>query len=546
VAKALDHAHSLSIVHRDIKPDNIFLQRVHDETVVKVLDFGVAKDIGLGAYDHATSTGALLGTPGYMSPEQIVAAKDVDRQADLWALAVIAYECLVGRPPFDAATVGALIVAITRITYPAPSRLGLGHPPVLDGWFARAFAPSTAARFESARSMVEELARCLATAPVSLTEVATPLLEPPQKTTTPMGAWQAPAPPRTLEPLIANPTMLEPTKPVGPAIGPNLTQLDPASARTFAGASATIGGTANVPRSGRLGVVVACALGLAGLTGIVILVLTREADRPGQRSAAVLPEPAPSTSKPAGPTHASSKPHETGLVAETMVAVPAGSYPMGCPERDSQRCFSDEKPAHSVALGPFAIMRREVTVAEFQSCVRSGHCPKPGDGKGCSSTGADAGEEPVRCVGWQAARKYCEQQGWRLPTEEQWEAAARGTDGRSFPWGEDPPSCKRGAFGGKAAAGCAHGGPLPVGSRAEDRSWIGVLDMGGSVREWTDSDYRPYPGGTVEAGVTGKVNRGGSWVMAPEKANTSHTRVVDDPGEARPDLGFRCAMELGR
>jgi formylglycine-generating enzyme required for sulfatase activity len=93
--------------------------------------------------------------------------------------------------------------------------------------------------------------------------------------------------------------------------------------------------------------------------------------------------------------------------------------------------------------------------------------------------------------------------------------------------------------------GCGTGGPLPPGSRPTDVSWAKVVDLGGNVREWTASDYAPYPGGKIEEDTKGKVNRGGSWVMKPGEVNTSRTRGVDKPEESRPDLGFRCAVSLG-
>jgi serine/threonine protein kinase len=99
VANALSEAHRLGVVHRDIKPGNIFLTRAGRAVFAKVLDFGIARDVA-ATTGAATQTGALLGTPQYMSPEQLMSAKGVDSRADLWALAVTAYEMLVGTPPF--------------------------------------------------------------------------------------------------------------------------------------------------------------------------------------------------------------------------------------------------------------------------------------------------------------------------------------------------------------------------------------------------------------------------------------------------------------
>ena len=105
--RALTKAHAAGFVHRDLKPDNIFLTRDDDRVLAKVLDFGIAKQLGDGP-EGGTRAGALLGTPYYMSPEQALGNKSVDHRSDLWSLAVIAYECLTGTKPFDSTGLGEL------------------------------------------------------------------------------------------------------------------------------------------------------------------------------------------------------------------------------------------------------------------------------------------------------------------------------------------------------------------------------------------------------------------------------------------------------
>ncbi|WP_437475781.1 serine/threonine-protein kinase [Sorangium sp. So ce1014] len=158
-AKALGRAHQLGIVHRDIKPDNIFLLDVEGEVFVKVVDFGVAKrvqgapqgDLGM------TSTGSVLGTPLYMSPEQLLSAKHVDFRADLWGLAVVAYHALTGQVPFVGETLGALSVVLHTGIFTRPSALRPELSPALDAWMKKALALDPAARFGSARQMAEAL-----------------------------------------------------------------------------------------------------------------------------------------------------------------------------------------------------------------------------------------------------------------------------------------------------------------------------------------------------------------------------------------------------
>ncbi len=120
VARALARAHEAGIVHRDLKPDNVFLVRNDDQEIAKVLDFGVAKHGSLGSGKGPTRTGNILGTPGYMSPEQAQGTKAVDGRSDLWALGVIAYECVVGRVPFESEALGDLLLKILRPAHPGP------------------------------------------------------------------------------------------------------------------------------------------------------------------------------------------------------------------------------------------------------------------------------------------------------------------------------------------------------------------------------------------------------------------------------------------
>ncbi len=162
VAKALHAAHQAGIVHRDLKPGNIFLAQEHDEVTARVFDFGVAKamtDLGEGTDSDMTGEGQLLGTPRYMSPEQAHGAKRVDHRSDLWALAVIAYSCITGRPPFVGAGTGELLVKICTERAIAPSTL-IGHlPPEVDAFFEEALARDPDERFQSARELASHFAQ---------------------------------------------------------------------------------------------------------------------------------------------------------------------------------------------------------------------------------------------------------------------------------------------------------------------------------------------------------------------------------------------------
>ncbi len=153
--KALARAHALGIVHRDIKPDNVFLVSTEDEVFVKILDFGIAKISDPAAGFQMTSTGAMMGTPYYMSPEQLVNSKAVDGRADLWSLAVVVYHCLTGRVPFDGETFPALCIAVDKAEFPPATQIMPALPSQLDAWFAKALSRNPAERFASARELAE-------------------------------------------------------------------------------------------------------------------------------------------------------------------------------------------------------------------------------------------------------------------------------------------------------------------------------------------------------------------------------------------------------
>ena len=205
------------------------------------------------------------------------------------------------------------------------------------------------------------------------------------------------------------------------------------------------------------------------------------------------------------------------------VLVPAGPFTQG-----STRGEEDERPIRKVTLKAFAIDRTEVTRAAYARCVDAGHC------KASAVAEAD-GNLPVTGVDWEDARAYCKFAGGRLPTEAEWEKAARGTDGREYPWGNDA-DCARanwGSFEGEGpCAGKNPGRPVAVGSYPSGASPYGALDMGGNVWEWVADKY--------DGEADRRVVRGGSccsFFVGPRSPN----RNAWAPDHRDADLGFRCA-----
>jgi serine/threonine-protein kinase len=160
VCRALARAHERGIVHRDIKPDNIFLCDGEDgETFVKVLDFGIAKHAE--STEGNTVTGQAIGTPSFMSPEQLVGARDLDHRSDLWSVAVVAYLAMTGERPFPGGSIGAVALAVHTKPHPKPTERFPSLPPGIDAWFAKACAVEPEDRFQSARELADALADAL-------------------------------------------------------------------------------------------------------------------------------------------------------------------------------------------------------------------------------------------------------------------------------------------------------------------------------------------------------------------------------------------------
>ena len=154
-AKALRRAHEAGIIHRDLKPGNIFLARFDDDEMVKILDFGVAKVRTEGAIDAplATQTGIVFGSPTYMSPEQARGVRSIDHRSDLWSMAVIVFRAITGVKPFQAASIGDLVVKLCIDPLPVATSFAPDLPPEVDRFFARAFARDPDRRFATAPEM---------------------------------------------------------------------------------------------------------------------------------------------------------------------------------------------------------------------------------------------------------------------------------------------------------------------------------------------------------------------------------------------------------
>ncbi len=251
-----------------------------------------------------------------------------------------------------------------------------------------------------------------------------------------------------------------------------------------------------------------------------------------------------------------------------MVTVPAGEFQMGCSKNDDA-CEKDEGPAGGteVNVPAFKIDTHEVTVAEYRACVTSGKCSNPKDHSAnqyCNYGAPGRSQHPMNCVDWDQAVAYCESQGKRLPSEAEWEKAARAGSNTRYPWGQQV-SCEQAILDdGKTHGtikvspteferdGCGMDRSWRVGSRAPNA--LGLYDMHGNAGEWTANWYAGnaisalYAKGDLSGPVTSKqrVARGGSW--DENRANLrSSFRNVKPPKQGKSiygSIGFRCAADL--
>lgn len=254
-----------------------------------------------------------------------------------------------------------------------------------------------------------------------------------------------------------------------------------------------------------------------------------------------------------------------GACPAGMVFVPAGTFTMGSPDGEGK---DDERPAHPVKLQGYCLGGTEVTVASYRDCVHEKRgelqCTPPRPQPSCNWTNPARGQHPINCVDWTQADTYCKWAGGALPTEAQWEYAARGADGRKYPWGSEPPRNNRLNACGPECAGSHENRQTmydkpdkfvetaPVGSFPDGAGPFGALDLAGNVFEWVADWYAPYAASATPAqDPTGPATGGDKPVHVLRGA----TYYSGDPlmargaarfpalGSGSPTAGFRCVQK---
>ncbi|MBI9043579.1 MAG: SUMF1/EgtB/PvdO family nonheme iron enzyme [Anaerolineaceae bacterium] len=531
LANALNYAHNRKVIHRDVKPANVLIT---EEGEPKITDFGIAKILDTNQSTVLTRTGMGIGTPEYMAPEQFL-GKNIDGRADIYALGVVLYELVTGRRPYQADTPAAVMIKQTTEALPSPLEFNPLVGEELENVIVKALAKEAEHRYQSMGEFSKALQGLLhgkksTSVPVLPTETYEEIVVDIVEETEPedFGLDDTPSEELVFE---TQPDLIAASREEQPQI------------------EIVEEGLAAVPkrRISKRAWGIGAAL-VAGIILIGILVGLIGKGLEGEGLLAGLASPTVTQTSTATVTHT---PEETATPPNTatpefrigltqvspndgmvLLAVPAGEFEMGSNE------YNNEKPIHTVYLDDFWIDQTEVTNGMYEKCVQAGACFKPG---GSAYEYSSYSNHPVVHVDWQSAQDYCEWAGRRLPTEAEWEKAARGTDGRTYPWGEGIDSS---LLNYEWNVGDA----TEVGSYPEGASPYGALDMAGNVYEWVldwyDRDYySSSPSENPQGPSTGeyRVLRGGSWNLNDFDSRSLY-RNYGTLSREDSHIGFRCAL----
>ena len=570
IADAVEYAHRRGMIHRDLKPANVMLDPQGQPIL---MDFGVAKIVG--GQQH-TATGAIVGTVAYMSPEQIRGLK-VDERADIYSLGIMLFEMTAGRPPFEGDS--AMTVMFKHVNEPPPDihQFNAGVPDELKAVISKALAKEPGERFQTAAEFAQELR----TLRLTLTAVRPPLPEtnvsappPTKKVETKPEPASPPVVPVTPPPTVTAATSASTPPPtVVPAAGAEPAQtpavetrapVPPPPVRPSLAAAAEPAKPGSPPLGLILGLGVVAVL---VVVGIVVGGMLTGGDRgagtatqtqsvaaaatatqpPAAATATTAPTVEPTvtlapTAAPLPTDTATPEPTPTATavpVPNGMALIPAGTFNMG-----SDAGQADERPVHAVTLRPFFLDVFEVTNARYRACVEAGQCQAQANRNSFTrasyATLPEYDNFPAVQVTWDQAVAFCAFEGKRLPTEAEWEYAARGGADQRYPWGNDfDPARVPARVQDTVAVGTL-----------DNASAFGVFDLPGNVNEWVADFYsRTYyaespaenPAGPADG--SRRVFRGGSFGNADGSFYTASRRYNQAPGFRDADIGFRCAQD---
>jgi eukaryotic-like serine/threonine-protein kinase len=504
---AVADAHALGIVHRDLKPANLFCVRRSDgQLCIKVLDFGISKliDVAGGTPSlELTKTNTLVGSPLYMSPEQMQLSRSVDARTDIWALGVVLFELIAGRPPFQSDALPDLVIKIANEPPPPLRALRPDVPAELEKIIGQCLEKDAARRYANVADLaVALLPFAPERAKASVARISGIVSE----------AAHAAIPHDTVPSPLADTMAAADSAPTPPA------RKSATPTR-----STMIGG----------GILVA----LAALGASFALLHGKDARRhegPTPPPVPALPE-LPELPPPTAPSEDASAlsdesndaaPSPPSAADSSMASLAGGTFKMA-------------DRGDSVTVRPFSMDVTEVTVDAYAVCVKTGQCTtlhvhewalngKTNLDSRCNYGVPGHGNHPVNCVDFGQATAYCHFQQKRLPTEEEWEWAARGgSEGRIYPWGNTAPGSNL-CWSGVSM----RNETCPVGSNPKGDAPGGIHDLAGNVSEWTSSNYD-------RAGMV-RVTRGGSFPYREASMVRAAMRHSHPLNERSERLGFRC------
>ncbi len=509
IANALDYVHDHNIINRDIKPSNILMT---DKGQPMLTDFGLVKIFGDEAKEstHLTSSGTGLGTPDYMAPEQWTG--EPTKQSDLYSLGVVLYEMITGHRPYTADTPAGVLLKQATEALPLPKRYIPDLPQNVESVLLKALAKEPKDRYADMRAFIDELQNLLSGREVLASLVKTETLR--EKMTGIHRKHDAAPVPQTNQPKRNFPIL------------------------------AGVGALALIALCG--------AFLFFAKSNLFAAAPTSTATQKAKVASTATQVPLTETSQPTiAPTAEIIQSTETPFLTEikdqkniAMVYIPAGEFTMGSDNSGDV----GSRPAHKVNVPAFYIDKYEVTNEAYDACVYPVKCRKPKQQGSMTHntyfTNPVFANYPVIFVDWKMAKTYCEWRGARLPTEAEWEKAARGTaDERVYPWGGGELDCSFANY-----TGCV-GDTAPVDQYEKGKSVYGVYGMSGNVWEWTSSLFGLYPYDATDGRedlvkIGARMARGGGW--NPFGGNGANIRLDNrlklDTGYAGPNVGIRCAL----
>jgi serine/threonine protein kinase len=521
VCAALDEAHRQHIVHRDIKPDNIILNSTATGLRVKVLDFGIAK-LRDDTASHLTQTGSVMGTPHYMSPEQCL-GEELDNRADIYSVGVVLYEMLCGRVPFNSPISTAVVVQHVNQPPPPLRTINPGISPQMEAAVLHSLAKSREARPQTASALAREVTAAAGGARAYDETQWT------RKAAQPFSD-QGTDDERTVERRRQISALESPkvSKEMAPTVHLSSVSGPIAGGRSTAGTGAVSTAVAlkrNIPT--KLVMAALASLLLVASIGVIVWRFS-QANEPNANSSA---NSQPDNKKIGSNETSGARKSANPAPPSGMAYLQGGTFLMGSDDGDQ---FS--KPAHLVTVKPFFIDTNEVTCEQYKECVDAKKCPAP-TAWANGTFPAGTARQPVTGVSWDDANAYTRYTESRLPTEEEWEFAARGSKDLKYPWGNSwRVGCANADKEGEDRKGMIDVGSYNCGSPS------GANDMIGNAWEWTSSDWAPYPGNQSQFSITAgqKVIRGGSWDTPKESATGVLRAGYSGAGDK---TGFRCAKD---